>query len=94
MVLPLLGGILSGLSSLVSGFGMGAGYGSGVRFGFEDLYPLFKDNVTALGRALFPVPFAESGFTGAYQIKQSINQAVPSTQQYQGPSLPYVNSLF
>lgn len=32
------------LLNLAQGFAFGTGYGSGVRFGFEDVYPFFKNN--------------------------------------------------
>lgn len=52
MVLGLTS-ILSGITGLMQGFGFGAGYGSGVRFGYQDLYPAIKSLVSGTHGSFF-----------------------------------------
>lgn len=59
----VLGGAmgLSMLTGLGSGFAFGTGYGAGVRFGYEDVYPYLKGNMSQIATML-QIPFASSGF--------------------------------
>ena len=65
MVAPLLGVLLSSfgksMMNLVQGFAFGTGYGSGVRFGYEDVYPKLK-GLMSTGGELGKIPFFGSGF--------------------------------
>ena len=58
MVLGALATIGAGLPS---GFLFGTGYGAGVRFGYEDVYPYLKGNMSQIAN-LLNIPFASSGF--------------------------------
>lgn len=59
MCMSMLG--LSMLTGLGSGFAFGSGYGAGVRFGYEDVYPYLKGNMSQIANML-KIPFASSGF--------------------------------
>lgn len=79
MVLQSIGiGFLKVLSGLAQGFAFGTGYGSGVRFGFEDVYPFFKSNAREMMEWLglsgtSKNPFTQSGFKQASGLNQLPN---------------------
>lgn len=52
---------LSMLTGFGSGFAFGTGYGAGVRFGYEDVYPYLKGNMSKIADML-QIPYASSGF--------------------------------
>ena len=49
------------LMNLAQGFAFGTGYGSGVRFGYEDVYPKLRE-IFGSGGSLGKIPFFGSGF--------------------------------
>lgn len=53
-------GALEAVSSGTSGLAFGIGYGTGVRLGYEDVYPLVKDNAQNITRML-GLNFVEAG---------------------------------
>lgn len=57
----VLGALASVGVGLPSGFLFGTGYGAGVRFGYEDVYPYLKGNMSQIAN-LLKIPFASSGF--------------------------------
>lgn len=59
--------LLQSIGALAQGFSFGTGYGSGVRFGFEDVYPFLKNNLAEVAK-MFDIPFAGSGFKQASGI--------------------------
>lgn len=95
MALPQLASLGIGLGS---GFAFGTGYGAGVRFGYEDVYPYLKANMSAIANML-QIPFASSGFKLASGVTERQGQlqaaemktAVPSmgltTPDYTTPSM-------
>ena len=60
--------LFSTITGLLQGFGFGTGYGSGVRFGYEDLYPLLKTQGQRLLELLGLNSFATSGFNAPAQL--------------------------
>lgn len=68
--------LLSAVSALAQGFSFGTGYGSGVRFGFEDVYPFLKQNLGEIGKIL-GLPFAGSGFKSASGVNQPMGFNTP-----------------
>ena len=70
--LSFLTGIGKVLTGLAQGFAFGTGYGSGVRFGFEDVYPYFKGHAESVIKHLFPPnTFTQSGFKQASGITKN-----------------------
>lgn len=71
-------------AGLPSGFLFGTGYGAGVRFGYEDVYPYLKGNMSQIAN-LLQIPFASSGFKLASGVTEAQGSGVgmltpPSTQ--------------
>ena len=50
-MVTFLASLITALTDLARGFAFGTGYGSGVRFGFEDVYPFFKGNAGQIIKA-------------------------------------------
>lgn len=71
---------------LAQGFAFGTGYGAGVRFGYEDVYPYLKSNMSDIAKIL-NIPFASSGFKLASGVtaQQGMGLQDPSvTKNIQG----------
>lgn len=75
MALPLLGTLAPMAMGLGSGFAFGTGYGAGVRFGYEDVYPYLKGNMSAIANML-QIPFASSGFKLASGVTERQGQGL------------------
>jgi hypothetical protein len=78
MALALLSGLFSALTDLARGFAFGTGYGSGVRFGFEDVYPFFKGNAQkVMGMFGFNDPVIGQPSQSGFKQASGLNKFIP-----------------
>jgi len=67
-------------AGLPSGFLFGTGYGAGVRFGYEEVYPYLKGNMSQITNML-NIPYASSGFklaSGVTEAQGKLSKVPPN----------------